>query len=38
MKCSEININSLKKDEGIPVLNFEGDAGVPLSNLKGVPG
>ena len=49
MKCSEININSLKKDEGIPLLNFEegpevallnfeGGPGVPLSNLREVPG
>ena len=42
-------MNSLKKGEGVPLLNFEGDpgvqllnfergAGVPLLNFRGVPG
>ena len=31
-------MNSLKKGEGVPLLNFEGDPGVPLLNFKVVPG
>ena len=37
MKCSEKKMNSLKKDEGVPLLNFEEGPGVPLLNLRGVP-
>ena len=48
IKYSE-KMNSLKKAEGVPLLNFEGGPGilllnfeggpgVPLLNLKGVPG
>ena len=31
-------MNSLKKGEGIPLLNFEGGPGVSLLNFRGVPG
>ena len=31
-------MNSLKKTEGIPLLNFEGGPGVPLLNFEGGPG
>ena len=31
-------MNSLKKGEGVPLLNFEGCPGVPLLNFEGVPG
>ena len=31
-------MNSLKKDEGVQLLNFEGDPGVPLLNFRGVAG
>ena len=31
-------MNSLKKDEGVPLLNFEGDPGFPLLNFEGDPG
>ena len=31
-------MNSLKKGEWVPLLNFEGSPGVPLSNLEGGPG
>ena len=31
-------MNSLKKAEGVPLLNFEGVLGVPLLNFRGVPG
>ena len=31
-------MNSLKKGEGVPLLNFEGSPGVPLLNFRGVPG
>ena len=31
-------MNSLKKGEGVPLLNFEGGPGVPLLNFRGVPG
>ena len=31
-------MNSLKKGEGIPFLNFEGGPAVPLLNFRGVPG
>ena len=31
-------MNSLKKGEGIPLLNFVEGAGVPLLNLEGGPG
>ena len=31
-------MNSLKKGEGVPLLNFEGGSGVPLLNFKGVLG
>ena len=33
-------MNSLKKGEGFPLLNFEGSPGVPLLNFRGsrVPG
>ena len=27
MKCSEKNLNSIKKDERVPLLNFEGVPG-----------
>ena len=30
-------MNSLKKGEGVPLLNFQGGPGVPLLNLKGGP-
>ena len=30
-------MNSLKKDEGVPLLNFEEGPGVPLLNFRGVP-
>ena len=30
-------MNSLKKGEGVPLLNFEGGPGVPLLNFKGGP-
>ena len=33
MKCSEKKI-ILKKDEGVPILNFEGGLKVPLLNLR----
>ena len=38
MKYSEKKMNSLKKGEGIPLLNFEGGPGVPLLNFEGGPG
>ena len=28
-------MNSLKKGEGVPLLNFEGSPGVPLLNFEG---
>ena len=28
-------MNSLKKGEGVPLLNFEGSPGVPLLNFQG---
>ena len=31
-------MNSLKKVEGVPLLNFEGGPGVPVLNFRGVPG
>ena len=31
-------MNSLKKGEGVPLLNFEGGPGVPLLNFRGVSG
>ena len=31
-------MNSLKKGEGVPLLNFEVDPGVPLLNFRGVLG
>ena len=31
-------MNSLKKGEGVPLLNFVGDPGVPLLNYEGGPG
>ena len=31
-------MNSLKKGEGVPLLNFEGGPGVPFLNFRGVPG
>ena len=31
-------MNSLKKGEGVPLLNFEGGPGAPLLNFRGVPG
>ena len=31
-------MNSLKKGEGVPLLNFEGGPGVPLLNFRGAPG
>ena len=31
-------MNSLKKSEGVPLLNFEEGPGVPLLNFRGVPG
>ena len=31
-------MNSFKKDEGVPLLNFEGGPGVLLLNFEGVPG
>ena len=31
-------MNSLKKSEGIPLLNFVGCPGVPLLNFEGGPG
>ena len=31
-------MNALKKDKVLPLLNFEGCPGVPLLNLKEVPG
>ena len=31
-------MNSLKKGEPVPLLNFEGVPGVPLVNFRGVPG
>ena len=31
-------MNSLKKGEGLPLLNFEGGPGVPLLNFEGCPG
>ena len=30
-------MNSLKKGEGVPLLNFEGGPVVPLLNIRGVP-
>ena len=38
MKYSERKMNSLKKSEGIPLLNFEGGPEVQLLNFEGVPG
>ena len=37
MKYSE-KMNSLKKGEGVPLLNFEVGPAVPLLNFRGVPG
>ena len=34
MKYSEKKMNSLKKSEGVPLLNFEGGPGVPLLNFE----
>ena len=31
-------MNSLKKDEGVPLLNLEGGPGVPRLNFEGDPG
>ena len=31
-------MNSLKKGEGVPHLNFEGGSGVPILNFKESPG
>ena len=31
-------MNSLKKGEGVPLLNFVGSPGVPLLNFEGGPG
>ena len=31
-------MNSLKKGQGVPLLNFEGGPGVPLLNFEGDPG
>ena len=31
-------MNSLKKGEGVPLLNFEGSPGIPLLNFEGGPG
>ena len=31
-------MNSLKKSEGVPLLNFEGGPGVPLLKFEGGPG
>ena len=31
-------MNSLKKAEGVPLLNFEGGPGIPLLNFRAVPG
>ena len=31
-------MNSLKKGEGVPLLNFEEGPGVPLLNFRRVPG
>ena len=31
-------MNSLKKGEGVPLLNFEGGPGVPLLNFEGCSG
>ena len=31
-------VDSLKKGEGVPLLNFEGGSGVPLLNFEGTPG
>ena len=31
-------MNSLKKGEGVPRLNFEGGPGIPLLNFEGGPG
>ena len=31
-------MNSLKKGEGVPLLNFEGGPGIPLLNFEGDPG
>ena len=31
-------MNSLKKGEGVPLLNFEGGPEVPFLNFRGVPG
>ena len=30
-------MNSLKKSEGVPLLNFDGGPGVPLLNFEGNP-
>ena len=30
-------MNSLKKGEGVPLLNFDGGPGVPLLNFEGNP-
>ena len=35
MKYSEKKMNLLKKDEGVPLLNFEGVPGVTLLNFEG---
>ena len=32
------NMNSLKKGEGVPLLNFVGGTGTPLLNFEGDPG
>ena len=35
MKYSEKKMNSLKKGNGVRLLNFEGGPGVPLLNFRG---
>ena len=35
MKYSEKKMNSLKKGEGVPLLNFVGGPGLPLLNFEG---
>ena len=32
------SLNSLKKGEGVPLLNFVGSPGIPLLNFEGGPG
>ena len=38
IKYSKKKKNSLKKDEGVPLLNFEGSPGVPLLSFEESPG